>query len=359
MAYRLDSVRPLADPVKLMAAPDIDATNVRPAFEASLKFGVTEAELERLLGWRRAELEAVGATVSGESTYRHLELMAERPDYPAFLLAAVSLHTASSLGAVGLACRSCATLADAFACHGRFQHLTNRTAEYVVARSDEALTITEHRFGEARLGSLLVSDYTMLIAVQLLRSVSAAPLRVLEVRSRRASMPEGERAQYERFLGAPVVCGAARAQLKLDPSAALAPVVTADEELATWFEKVLRRAAGSAAGEPQLLLDVRKQVRLRLFQGAPTAAAVAKALGLGARTFQRRLAAHGVTFAALLEETRRMMAEDLLADASVSLAEVAYLLGYTDAASFYRAFRRWHDTTPAEFRKARTSGRTR
>ena len=164
-----------------MAGHDIDATNVRPAFEASLKFGATEDELGQLLGWKRDQLEAVGATVSGESTYRHMELMAAKPDYPGFVLAAVGLHTASTMGAVGLACRSCSTLGEAFACHGRFQHLTNRTAEYVVTMDDGAVTITEHRFGEARQGSLLISDYTILIAVQLMRSIAAVPLKVLNL----------------------------------------------------------------------------------------------------------------------------------------------------------------------------------
>lgn len=336
-----------------MAGPDIDATNVRPAFEASLRFGATEDELRQQLGWSRDQLEAVGATVSGESTYRHLELMAARPDYPGFILAAAGLHTASSMGAVGLACRSCSTLGEAFACHGRFQHLTNRTAEYVVSVDEESVTITEHRSGEARLGSLLVSDYTILIAVQLMRSIAAVPPRVLQATSRRATIPADEKARYEDFLGAPLVCGAEHAQLRLDPASLTAPVVTADQELATYFERVLRRAAGTAEGEPRLLAEVRKSVRVRLFQGAPTAAAVAQSLGLGQRTFQRRLAELGRSFAEIVEDTRRMMAEDLLADPGISLAEVAYLLGYTETTSFHRAFRRWHGTTPAAFRKGR------
>lgn len=344
------SAKAVADRVSRLTECDIEASNVRPAFEASLKFGATEDELQHHVGWTREHLEAVGATVTGESTYRHMELMAAKPDYPGFVLAAVSLHTASSMGAVGMACRSCSTLGEAFACHSRFQHLTNRTAEYVVALEAQSLTITEHRFGD-RPGSRLISDYTMLIAVQLMRSVAVVPPKVLLAKSRRPTMPEHEKARYEQFLGAPVVCGAPEAQLLLDSAVLSAAVTTADKELATFFERVLRRATGSPETEAKLLTDVRKIIRLRLVQGAPTATHVARALGLGQRTLQRRLAELGHSFAELLEDTRRMMAEDLLADQSISLVEVAYLLGYTETASFYRAFRRWHDTTPAAFRK--------
>ncbi len=343
----------MTEPANSLSKLDIDATNVRPAFEASLKLGASEEELERHLGWRRADLEAAGATVTGESTYQHMELMAHKPNYSRFVLSAVELHTASSLGVVGLACRSCATLAEAFACHRRFQHLTNRTATYSALVDEDQVTITETRFGEARLGSLLISDYTMLVALHLLRSIAAVPPEVQAMTSRRSAIAADEIAAYERFLGAPVELGADHAQLVLNVTSLQTPVVTADDELTEYFQGVLHQAAGFANDEPQLLDDVRRTIRSRLLHGPPTAADVASSLGLGHRTLQRRLGEHGFTYARLLEETRRTMAESLLADHTLSLAEVAYLLGYTEKSSFHRAFRRWHDTTPAAYRASR------
>lgn len=347
---RLDQLEEVSDADDLLAEHDIDATNVRPAFEASLQHGATEEEIKREVGWRRADLIAAGATVSGESTHLHMELMARKPDYSRFVLAAVQRHTASSLGVVGLACRTCPTLAEAFACHGRFQRLTNRTAEYAVSVDAEGVTITETRFGEPSLGSLLISDYTMLVALHLLRSVAAEPPEVRAMHSRRRSIAQSEIAAYEEFIGAPIVLGAERARLVLSPASLMSPVATADAELAAYFQGVLHQAAGLEPGEPQLLDDVRRTIRDQLHQGAPSAAEVARALGLGHRTLQRRLSDLGHSFADLLENTRRTLAERLLTDPELSLGEVAYLLGYTEKASFYRAFRRWHDTTPAAYR---------
>ncbi len=53
----------------------------------------------------------------------------------------------------------------------------------------------------------------------------------------------------------------------------------------------------------------------------------------------------------MLESTRRGLARGYLANPDLSLAEVAYLLGYAEQASFFRAFKRWHGTTPAAFRR--------
>ncbi len=305
------------------------------------------------MGWRAEDLAAPGATVSGTSTYQHMELMVQKPDYHRFVLAAAKSHTASSLGAVGLACRSCATLAEAIACHGRFQHLTNRTASYEVTLDDDRLVITEHRVGPPRLGSKLISDYAMLIAVHLLRTIAAEPPTVYVMRSRRTDMPDDERDAYSAFLGAPVEGGAPQAQLELDAAALGTAVVTADEELAAYFQGVLHKASGTTADEPELLQDVRAKIRAELLHGAPTAGEIARAMGLGQRTLQRRLADLGHSFADVLEDTRRTMADLLLDDPRMSLSEVAYLLGYAENASFYRAFRRWHGTTPAAYRKGR------
>ena len=337
-----------ADP---LSEPDIDATNVLPAYEASLRWGATAAELEEELGWRDADLRQPGAVVSGASTCRHMELMASKPDYAGFVLAAVEGHTASSLGVVGLACRSCSTVAEALACPRRFQHLTNRTAEYAASIERERLTIVEVRHGEAGLGSRLLSDYTMLVAVQLLRILASAPPRVHGMVSRRSTMPAAERTAYADFLGAPVELGAERAHLELDTSLLEAPVATADDELAAYFQEVLHRAAGFEADEPVLIDEVRRAIREGLFRGTATASDVARALGLGQRTLQRRLGEHGCSFASLLDDTRRRLAESHLADPTLSLTEVAYLLGFGETASFYRAFRRWHPMTPLAYRR--------
>ncbi len=335
----------------LLSDRDIDATNVRPAFEASLRFGATEEEIERSVGWRAADLCVDGATVSGSSTYAHMELMAKKPHFPSFVLAAVDLYSASSLGVVGLACRSCSTVGQAFECHRRFQHLTNRTAEYTTTIVSESATITENRFGEARLGNLLISDYTMLVALHLLRSTAEVPPKVGVLRCRRTDMPADEIAVYERFVGAAIELSSPRSELVFDAAFLQRPVKTADQEFADYFQGVLRRGSTFSGSQPSLLNEVSKLIRDRLVHGTPTAAEVARTLGLGHRTLQRRLTELGQTYAQVLETARRELAAGYLADSTLSLAEVAYLLGYTEQASFHRAFRRWYGKTPAEHRQ--------
>ena len=83
----------------------------------------------------------------------------------------------------------------------------------------------------------------------------------------------------------------------------------------------------------------------------PTLEDVAKELGLGARTLQRRrLTDSGLTFQTLVEDTRRELAHHFLKQRAVELNETAFLLGFEDANSFFRAFQIWEGISPGEWR---------
>ena len=52
----------------------------------------------------------------------------------------------------------------------------------------------------------------------------------------------------------------------------------------------------------------------------------------------------------LLDDTRRELVVQYLAQPNLTLLEIAYLLGFADPSNFFRAFRRWFDLTPGEYR---------
>lgn len=92
----------------------------------------------------------------------------------------------------------------------------------------------------------------------------------------------------------------------------------------------------------------------RLLAGSrPEISAVARELGLSDRTLQRRIVDDGASFRELLLEARKELAREYLTRPEIDIEEVAYLLGYEDANSFYRAFRTWEGTTPAHWKSAR------
>ncbi|WP_447759069.1 helix-turn-helix transcriptional regulator [Pseudomonas moraviensis] len=91
-----------------------------------------------------------------------------------------------------------------------------------------------------------------------------------------------------------------------------------------------------------------------LANGRPSLQHLARELLQSERTLQRRLASKGTTFNALLNEARRQVGFQLLADTSLELKEVAYLLGYEDVNSYYRAFRQRENVSPGQWRRSAT-----
>lgn len=84
----------------------------------------------------------------------------------------------------------------------------------------------------------------------------------------------------------------------------------------------------------------------------------AKALGIHARTLQRRLKEEGASFERIKDDVRREWAESLLVQPSVSLSQIAQMLDYADSSAFSRSCRRWFGDAPRTYRTRLTQART-
>jgi AraC-like DNA-binding protein len=95
---------------------------------------------------------------------------------------------------------------------------------------------------------------------------------------------------------------------------------------------------------------IQELIRLRLLDSVVDIDGAAKMLGISTRKLQRQLAGENFTYRALVERTRMERAFDLLRESSQSITSIALSLGYTDIASFTRAFGRWTQSSPSDYR---------
>ncbi len=91
-------------------------------------------------------------------------------------------------------------------------------------------------------------------------------------------------------------------------------------------------------------------IRPYLAQGHPPLTLVAEILGISERTLQRRLAQSGSTYSEIVQETRFLIASDLLTDSDLNIADIALAAGYDNAPHFSRAFKRLTGMTPRDYR---------
>lgn len=78
----------------------------------------------------------------------------------------------------------------------------------------------------------------------------------------------------------------------------------------------------------------------------------ARALGLSDRTLKRRLQEEGLSYRMLLAEVRAGQANQLLADETLSLTQIAERMGFSDLSSFSQTYKRWFGVAPSVGRAA-------
>jgi AraC-like DNA-binding protein len=131
------------------------------------------------------------------------------------------------------------------------------------------------------------------------------------------------------------------------------PLPAADPTLRQVLESYARHLAAQLPEASSLAGRVRSVLHAALHGGRPDLASVAKALHVSARTLQRRLSEEGTSHQRLLDEERERLAREYVGSSSLSLQEIAFMLGFSDQAAFHRAFVRWTGQTPGRLRGAR------
>ena len=116
-------------------------------------------------------------------------------------------------------------------------------------------------------------------------------------------------------------------------------------------EEDLRAAAGILPAEVAV-----RQAMLASPRRLPSLGAIAAEQHVSPRTLIRRLKRAGTSYKAILEDVRRTLAADYLRHSELSVAAIAFRLGYQDPSNFGRAFRGWFGTSPGRYRARGRAG---
>ena len=106
------------------------------------------------------------------------------------------------------------------------------------------------------------------------------------------------------------------------------------------------------------LLDRVEGIVISSSYKAPSVLTVAERMHLSERTLQRRLGELGTSFREVVNRVQHKSAMDLLEQTNLSVKEIGYLLGYSEASNFSLAFKAMAGVSPANFRRSRGRGRT-
>jgi len=167
------------------------------------------------------------------------------------------------------------------------------------------------------------------------------------------------REMYEAHFGCPVKFKARQNALVFSKADMELPFVTYNADLLAIVAPQLEAELAEQLAQKTFSEQAKGILKQLLAGQRPEIEDLARELHLSTRTLQRRLTEQGITFQRLLDEARRELARHYLLHSSRELNETAYLLGYEDANSFFRAFHKWEGTPPGLWRATQKNSASR
>jgi AraC-like DNA-binding protein len=194
-------------------------------------------------------------------------------------------------------------------------------------------------------------EYVIACTLWGLREIVRDPLRPLRIELRhRRHAPD---ADYRRILDCPVTFDLGEDAIVFPVEVLVLPTRQPDPTLNALLGRHLQEVEKRRPKTERFVDQVEHAIVAELGQGPLTMARAARRLGTSARTLQRRLAGERTTFRRVLDGIRENLARSYLGTPGVTIAEVAFLLGFADVPTFHRAFRGWTGQTPGAYSVAR------
>lgn len=336
------------------AEPSVSSSYFRVVTDFCDDHGLSSATLLQAANLNPQVVEQVDSRISGSHFLRTCELAARH-----FNLAHIGVEFGQRmkpayLGAYGYALLSCRTLSEAAIQFQRFSTLAtdlgHNTWEYA---EGSPLVITWHShlaasYSANRFISDLIAASWLTMSRLLTGRADIGPIWVAFPYSE----PE-DPAPYRKFFRSSLRFDAPRLAAAFDSQLFDLPLVNGDPEVHATIralcERLLQRLV--RAREPDWIGACRRAIVRSLPQEVPSMEEVALELAITPVMLRQRLAERSISFQQLVDSLRRDLALAYLADRTLSLVDIALLLGFSEQSAFQRAFKRWTGETPGDYRR--------
>jgi AraC-like DNA-binding protein len=328
--------------------PMISVAATTGLLEAIGRAGANPDQVLRAVDLDRAALSNAEGFIPSSVFARILEEAARATGDPCFGLHFGERFNVKNIGPLAYVVLNSPTIAVADEHVARYMGLYNQAAKVF-------FTVEEQR---AYLQYVLVdlgiavprqqNEYSMAIRLNTIRMMVGSQWSPLEVRFAHEG-PE-QISEHLRIFRAPVLFGYPANAFVIEREFLERQIPAADQRLYRIMKQYLERVLAEIPQEDGVLASVRRAVAESMREGDPNLGRVAKKMAMSPRALQRQLKEQGMEFKQLVDDTRRRFSLSYLRNRSHTLTEIAFLLGYSEASAFNRAFKRWTGSTPLAYR---------
>ena len=265
----------------------------------------------------------------------------------------IGQHTLlSQLGLTGVTAAQAPNVRAAARCISRFEPLyaQNYRGASQLIEDRQGAWFSFYSIAPYNAYNYFVVDSVLLGWLNQLRQICQQPLAAELIQ---IEYPEPSyAAEFSKRLNCPVEFNAQHNRIRLSKNSLA--LSNPQHCASTWYEllELCEQQLAIKTRSNNLVEQVKQLIAPLLKNGEPSIALIAQKMQLPTWTLRRRLAAQGTQFRALIKQTRYDLACSYIRDTELTFSEISWLLGFSSPEAFQRAFKRWSQQTPGQFRQS-------
>ena len=257
---------------------------------------------------------------------------------------------ADDYGTLGLALKTALKARDIFERTKRFLILiTDRGSVDMIDEDGISTYLLDrhiHRFGQA-----CSNEASLSVCIKILRQVTGIEIVPIDVSFRHKA--PGNVQVYQDFFKCEVLFEQKTNAIRYRTKDLNVPTIKADRSIHEFLvSRMEEEKEGIEIQSNSIASDVESIIKDALPSGIPGIVQVSEHIGMSNRTLTRRLSESGITFRELIKRTQERIANELLLNSQMSVAEIAFQTGFSEQSAFNRAFKRWTGKSPLDFRNS-------
>ena len=330
----------------------MDVAPVRTQFNGLMELGIPQNVLESAVGFSKEELTNDDLKIPVKNALTMLKKGVELKG-PGITIKLGARATPEIMGVLGQIMKNCANLGEATEQFIRFQNLYLAVSRFKIRREGE-ISVLSHSVTTpvSDYDNRLINEANLSICVAAGRKLIGEEFTPKEVRF---SHKEPEYVEiYKQHFRSPLKFTQIENAVILDGNLGKKSI----PESYPYMKKILLKYAEDLLARlecgKQFQDDVKRIIVDLLPRGIVDIERVSEKLHMSRWTLNRKLKKGRTTFKDLLTELRKEFAINYLQNGKLSITEIAFLLGYSEAGAFHRAFKGWTGKTPKEYRQTPT-----
>ena len=340
----------MIDDTTRQVLPTATGFAAKQAIAALGKHKIDVAPLLRRVGLSERDFDNRQLRISAIAQVRLLEYAAEALGDSAFGLHLAQQANLREAGLLFYVTSAARTIGETLLLYERYCRIVNEAVRVKLLPVQNGVVVEFNFVGLSRHHFRQNAEFGLAAILKGLREHvgrNVLPIGVTFAHPRNSNLQE-----FERFFGCPVEYGAASDQWSFSNETLAVPLITGDQYLLETLQPFCDEAArerNSVRGT--LRSSVENELQKLLPHGKAKKQTVARVLAMSERTLTRRLVNEGTTYEDLVDQLRRSLAGQYIKAPSMSLSQIAWLLGYERSTSFNHAFVRWTGRSPSAVRR--------